>query len=310
MWKDLIITNMLLILGITFVLGIINIAIFIKKKKVKLKEIKLKDYVDILWKSMLPAYLFAVVNITFIDKIQGFSSGSGVNLLPFRSIEMLISNFIYSSPDMRLGLRLGGEIDFFIGNILLFVPFGFLIPAVFKNIDKYYKIFGVSLATVLLVEIMQVVLRVGSFDMDDIIYNVLGSILGYGIYLIYLSIFIKKEKKIQSAVLGLMPYLVIMVLSIGVVIGYSLMPYGFVPGFKIYDAKAQKADIKVSADLDEEEFEEYVYKKGKITCFFKDKDKIAKDIYGHLNLEYEKKEKDDKIFYDSMDGKYSLDIYD
>lgn len=308
MWKFLIISNMLIILGITFVLGIINIVIYNKKKQVKLKELSIKDYVDILWKSMLPAYLFAVVNITFIDKIQGFSFGSSVNLQPFRSIETLIENMIYSSEYLNWYQNLGIEIDFIIGNTLLFLPFGFLIPAVFKKIDKYYKIFGVSLATVLLVEIMQVVLNVGSFDMDDVIYNVLGSILGYGIYLIYLSIFIKREKRLKTAVFGFMPCIIIMVLSIGVVIGYSLLPYGFLPGFKIYDAKEQKEDVKVSDDLDEEEFEEYVYKRGKIKKFFKEKDKIATDIFGNLNLEFEKGNK--KSSYFSKDGKYSLEIED
>lgn len=306
MWDYLIISNMILILSITLVLGIVNVVVLIKKKKIKFKEIKVKEYIDILWKSMLPAYLFAVINITFIDKIQRSSWGSGVNLQPFRSVETLIQKMIYSSEYLNWYQNLGIEIDFIIGNILLFVPFGFLIPSVFKKIDKYYKLFCVSLASVLLIEIMQVVLNVGSFDADDIIYNVLGSILGYGIYLLYLSIFIKKEKRIRTALFGLMPCFIIIVLSVGVGIAYSFLPYGILPGFKIYSGKEQKANVKVLAELDDEEFEEYIYKEGKIKNYNKGKDKIATDIFANLKSEYEKGK--EKSSYISKDGKYSLKI--
>lgn len=103
MWDYLIISNMILILSITLVLGVVSVVVLIKKKKIKFKEIKVKEYIDILWKSMLPAYLFAVINITFIDKYQGGMISSNFNFLPFKGIEKLINESIYAFPDISFG---------------------------------------------------------------------------------------------------------------------------------------------------------------------------------------------------------------
>lgn len=64
------------------------------------------------------------------------------------------------------------------GNILIFLPFGFFMPMASR-----YRSFGLtmfySLGLSLLVESFQFISRVGSFDVDDIILNTLGGILGY-----------------------------------------------------------------------------------------------------------------------------------
>lgn len=66
------------------------------------------------------------------------------------------------------------------GNILIFVPFGLFISE-YLNAKKVYSVFIVSLLTSASVELVQ--LRIGrSFDIDDILLNVIGSILGYMLY--------------------------------------------------------------------------------------------------------------------------------
>lgn len=307
MWKSLIIENAILILGITIILCLINVVVLIKKNRLSLKEIKLRDYIDILWKSMLPAYLFAVVNITFIDKYQGGMISSTINLLPFKSLETMLFNSVYS-------IGYGIELDFIIGNILLFLPFGFLVPAVFSKVDKYYKIFAISLGSVLFVEIMQVVLAVGCCDADDIIYNVSGSIFGYGIYLIYSGVFINKNKKMKKIIVGLMPYIIVGVLFVVGKIIYTCSPYGITPGMHIYDAKEQKGDVKVDFDADDDVLADYVcidrvdgieYDENKSVYY-------VKNYFNYLNVEYYKENiSDDDNFekYISKDGNYSVRVY-
>lgn len=91
----------------------------------------------------------------------------GMNLKPFTEITRY-----------KFGTRLF-NINVF-GNILIFIPFGLFIASYLKS-KKVFSVFFVSLITSSFVELVQ--LRVGrSFDIDDIILNVLGSVLGYLLY--------------------------------------------------------------------------------------------------------------------------------
>lgn len=66
-----------------------------------------------------------------------------------------------------------------LGNIAAFVPFGFYVPMLRKRVDNIPGILLCSAGFSLLVETLQLVFRVGAFDVDDIILNTLGGILGY-----------------------------------------------------------------------------------------------------------------------------------
>lgn len=64
------------------------------------------------------------------------------------------------------------------GNILIFVPYGFFISMASER-TRFLKSFLYSFALSLCVEIFQLITRVGSLDVDDILLNVLGGIFGY-----------------------------------------------------------------------------------------------------------------------------------
>ncbi len=67
------------------------------------------------------------------------------------------------------------------GNIILFIPFAIILNTVFK-VDKLKLIllFTVLLSTS--IEILQYIFQVGLADIDDVILNSIGAILGYFIY--------------------------------------------------------------------------------------------------------------------------------
>ena len=70
------------------------------------------------------------------------------------------------------------------GNVIGFVPFGFFLPIIsyrFRNVFLT-GILGFSLS--LLVEGIQLIGKVGCFDVDDLILNTLGAVMGYVIFLI------------------------------------------------------------------------------------------------------------------------------
>ena len=77
-----------------------------------------------------------------------------------------------------------------IGNTTMFIPLGIIWPIVFKELDTHKKVLAAGVGCSLTIEILQLPLYVRVSDVDDLILNSLGYIMGYGIYLL-----IKKCKK-------------------------------------------------------------------------------------------------------------------
>ena len=68
------------------------------------------------------------------------------------------------------------------GNILAFVPFGFFLPVLFRNIDKGIRPVICGFLFSLMVETIQLVSRVGIFDVDDLILNTAGVLAGFLVF--------------------------------------------------------------------------------------------------------------------------------
>ena len=69
------------------------------------------------------------------------------------------------------------------GNILIFVPYGFFISMASRS-RGFFKTLLCSMLLSLGVEIVQLFTRVGSFDVDDILLNTIGGVLGYIVFVI------------------------------------------------------------------------------------------------------------------------------
>jgi len=98
------------------------------------------------------------------------------NLIPFKTILSLIISCKYYEFDVWV-------YNFF-GNIAAFVPLGILLPVVLCSKRKFAATHAVSTAFLLLAETAQLIFRVGVFDIDDILLNMIGVLSGYAIYLI------------------------------------------------------------------------------------------------------------------------------
>ncbi len=69
-----------------------------------------------------------------------------------------------------------------IGNICVFVPLGMFLPKLFQKCRKFLAVAVLSLEISLAIEVTQLLTRIGSFDVDDLLLNTLGGILGYLTY--------------------------------------------------------------------------------------------------------------------------------
>lgn len=72
-----------------------------------------------------------------------------------------------------------------VGNIVVFIPFGFLLPYVLKWGRNFFVMLVNAFLFVLGIEVFQLFSAFGAFDVDDILLNCLGAVLGYLFYLIY-----------------------------------------------------------------------------------------------------------------------------
>lgn len=65
-----------------------------------------------------------------------------------------------------------------VGNVVIFIPFGFILPwaSRYKN---FIQTAGYTFLCSLCVECVQLLSKVGSFDVDDLLLNTLGGCIGY-----------------------------------------------------------------------------------------------------------------------------------
>ena len=95
---------------------------------------------------------------------------SRINLIPF------VNLFDYE-------IRREALINF-IGNTAMFIPLGIVWPSVFRKLNTHAKVMVAGISTSLLIEILQLPFFDRVTDIDDLILNSLGFLMGYGIYLL------------------------------------------------------------------------------------------------------------------------------
>lgn len=76
-----------------------------------------------------------------------------------------------------------------VGNVVAFIPFGFSIPFLSRKQRKFLNVAFLSFEFSLVIEMIQLIFKVGSFDVDDLLLNTIGGILGYIIFAISYHIY-------------------------------------------------------------------------------------------------------------------------
>ena len=119
-------------------------------------------------------YLVSMIYFLFFAESMGRTSMGQeyhYNLQPFKEIQRYLTYYDVIGP-YTVFLNLAG-------NILAFVPFGLFFPLLSRRSRSLWKATLISFEVSLLVELIQLVTRVGSCDVDDMILNTLGGMIGY-----------------------------------------------------------------------------------------------------------------------------------
>lgn len=122
-----------------------------------------------LWTAFFGLYIMAVFHVTDPGTLYGLLSlkprhlaylAEHINLIPF-------------SRDIQpVGYGL---------NVVMFLPLGFLIPTIWESLGKLRYILAAGCGLSTLIEVSQLLSLRGT-DVDDVIMNTLGAVLGFGLY--------------------------------------------------------------------------------------------------------------------------------
>ena len=132
--------------------------------------------------------IVVVVRFTFcpFGKVDGKIQPllfDGTKIFPLR-VNFKPFVYLFDYPTMKEALLN------LIGNTAMFIPLGIVWPAVFKKLNTHGKVIAAGVGVSLTIEILQLPFFGRSTDIDDLILNSTGFLIGYGIYLL-----IKRRKK-------------------------------------------------------------------------------------------------------------------
>ncbi len=124
--------------------------------------------------------LIVIVRFTFhpFSKVDGqiqpliFDAATAfpfrVNLIPF------VTMFDYDGSIRDILINIPG-------NIAMFIPTGIMLPLIYKNMDSMKKVVLTGLLISLCIEIIQLPFSVRASDIDDLILNTIGCLIGWSI---------------------------------------------------------------------------------------------------------------------------------
>lgn len=123
---------------------------------------------------LLIVYLSLLTYFLFFAEEMGRTPGNraySYNLVLFKEIRrFLVYRELLGYKAVMLNV---------VGNVVAFMPFGFIVPEVWNRLNRWYTITLLGFLFSLCIELTQLVSRVGSFDVDDLFLNTVGALLGY-----------------------------------------------------------------------------------------------------------------------------------
>lgn len=124
-------------------------------------------------KWIFSAYLLLMVWLLLGERLLSPPISGGQNLIPFSTIT---AQFALLG---RGGYYLRFAMVNLVGNVVMFLPLGYLLPRAFPRFRKFLPFFASVLFSLLFVEAIQYVTMLGIADVDDVILNLFGALMGF-----------------------------------------------------------------------------------------------------------------------------------
>lgn len=201
----------LIVIGIEFLLIALYYFFYYRKQQSDRKK-QMHHLKKLLLWAIFIGYTVFVFELTIIGR--GTSHHLQMNLHPFSG---------YIEAWKKYSLR---DLQNCIFNILMFVPLGMMLPLINSKFKGFKWILLVVISATVSIETYQTLTGAGIFEVDDIINNSIGGIIGYQLYRLVSSITHNKKIKIKSLVGNLAIPLMMGLIFVGMNIVYAQEEFG------------------------------------------------------------------------------------
>lgn len=145
-------------------------------------------------------YLITLIWVSFISlghtERNTYFNKKEIHIVPFKNTYTSLKSLYYNTDHLTTN-----QVPYYwflfirniAGNIVLLVPWGFLIPILFRKVYMVKTIFILTLLLSSLIETVQYIFTLGVCDIDDVIYNIAGALLGF-----YLFKFIHRTRDLKN----------------------------------------------------------------------------------------------------------------
>lgn len=166
----------------SFILSIILSIILVSVLNVFLNKSNTKLRDKIKWQHYLFGYLFMLYLMISLLDVVGFPS-----LHEWR--RLLALNQPIFNPEINLipfndGIEISGIL-----NIIFFMPFGFLLPTLWKKYRRLMPVIAQGVILSFIIEVGQLFTKYRASDINDLIMNTLGAIIGWILFKVLSKIF-------------------------------------------------------------------------------------------------------------------------
>lgn len=157
-------------------------------------------------------YIVMVFSVTGVSPLSGFHPEirmSEISLIPFDGMKkMLEADTLFGIVNIA-------------GNVFMFLPLGFFLPLLWPSFRGWWKTLLAGVGLSLFIELWQLFISRGT-DVDDLILNTLGAVIGYLLFLLIRKIYERGGRMLSTAPRGgLMPALCVLIpFAVTVAIGF------------------------------------------------------------------------------------------
>ena len=120
-------------------------------------------------------YAALMIWLLFLQRIdKAIVAEENWNFIPFATLKIYWKLLISENP-----LYVRQAVINLAGNVVMFVPLGAFLPAIWLGCRKFLRLAVTSAGLIILIEALQYITGLGSCDVDDVILNLPGIFIGY-----------------------------------------------------------------------------------------------------------------------------------
>jgi len=125
---------------------------------------------------MFILYCITMAWLLFGQRADGtMTSPDNLNIVPLRTIKLYV-NIIAETADAQL---LKHAFVNLVGNVVMFIPLGLFLPSIWQKQRKIYCFLLTVFFVIITIELLQYATKLGSCDIDDLLLNFPGCLIGY-----------------------------------------------------------------------------------------------------------------------------------